>query len=55
MERKNTVTSISWGRAIKVPIPVVDKKTIAQLSRKEYDEIKTQSQVVYQVLGYDRI
>jgi hypothetical protein len=43
-----------WG-TIEIPTQKANKETIAQLSHKEYDEIKAQSEVVNHVLGYDRI
>jgi hypothetical protein len=43
-----------WG-TIEIPTEKANKQTIAELTRKEYDEIKAQSAVVNRVLGYDQL
>jgi hypothetical protein len=43
-----------WG-TIEIPTADANKKTIAELSKKEHDEIKAQSAVINAVLGYDSL
>jgi hypothetical protein len=43
-----------WG-TIEIPTLAANKKTISELNQNEYERVKAQSQVINQVLAYDKI